>query len=88
MSLGSNLTAHHSQPAAGAASTASLSALTAVKPAALEALAARILAAAGASTDEAAHVARHLVASDMVGHASHGVLRLRQYVEQNPGVRR
>ena len=82
MSLGSNLTAHHSQPEAGAASTASLSALTAVKPAALEALAARILAAAGASTDEAAHVARHLVASDMVGHASHGVLRLRQYVEQ------
>ena len=49
---------------------------------ALEDLAAKILVAAGASEDEAIAVARYLVMSDLVGHASHGVLRVRQYVEQ------
>lgn len=49
---------------------------------ALEDLAAKILVAAGAGEDEAIVVARYLVMSDLVGHASHGVLRVRQYVEQ------
>ena len=51
-------------------------------PHALEVLAAKILVAAGAGEDEATAVARYLVMSDLVGHASHGVLRVRQYVEQ------
>ncbi|MBC7622013.1 MAG: Ldh family oxidoreductase [Aeromicrobium sp.] len=51
-------------------------------PRALEDLTAKILVAAGASENEAAVVARYLVMSDLVGHASHGVLRVRQYVEQ------
>lgn len=37
---------------------------------------------AGAADDEAASVAHYLVKSDLVGHASHGVLRVKQYVEQ------
>ena len=51
-------------------------------PHALEVLAAKILVAAGANSDEASAVARYLVMSDLVGHASHGVLRVKQYVEQ------
>ena len=53
-----------------------------VSPRALEDLAAAILISAGASEDEATAVARYLVMSDLVGHASHGVLRIKQYVEQ------
>ncbi len=53
-----------------------------VTPDALEELAAKILVAAGAGGDEAIAVARYLVMSDLVGHASHGVLRVKQYVEQ------
>ena len=49
---------------------------------ALEDLAAKILIAAGAGEHEAITVARYLVMSDLVGHASHGVLRVKQYVEQ------
>ena len=48
----------------------------------LERLAAAILVGAGASDGEAASVAHYLVRSDLVGHASHGVLRVKQYVEQ------
>lgn len=48
----------------------------------LTGLAARILAAAGAGPEEAQKVAMRLVESDLVGHASHGVLRVKQYVEQ------
>ena len=51
-------------------------------PRALEDLTAKILVAAGASENEAAVVAWYLVMSDLVGHASHGVLRVRKYVEQ------
>ena len=49
---------------------------------ALEDLAAAILIAAGAAAGEAKTVAHYLVKSDFVGHASHGVLRVKQYVEQ------
>jgi uncharacterized oxidoreductase len=51
-------------------------------PQAVEALATAILMAAGAGDREAEAVAHYLVKSDLVGHASHGVLRVKQYVEQ------
>src|SRR5258706_13804919 len=41
----------------------------------------QILMAAGAPTDAAARVANALVESNLVGHDSHGVLRLPQYVK-------
>ncbi len=47
----------------------------------LIALAARIFAAAGCESDEAQHVARRLVESNLVGHDSHGVIRIPSYVE-------
>ncbi len=43
---------------------------------------AAILCGAGAGEAEAKSVAHYLVKSDLVGHASHGVLRVKQYVEQ------
>ena len=52
------------------------------EPQRLTGLAARILVAAGAGPEEAQKVAARLVESDLVGHASHGVLRVKQYVEQ------
>lgn len=82
MSFGVNLQGSRQQVEALAAEPAPPAVLTAVQPAALEALSAIILEAAGAGATEAACVAKRLVASDMVGHASHGVLRLRQYVDQ------
>lgn len=51
-----------------------------VQAAELEALATRILVAAGASTADAATVARSLVRSDLLGHDSHGVRRVIDYV--------
>jgi (2R)-3-sulfolactate dehydrogenase (NADP+) len=45
-----------------------------------EALAARLLEAAGASSEEAAIVARSLVAADLAGHAGHGLSRLPGYL--------
>lgn len=51
-------------------------------PERLQRLAAAILAGAGAGEEEAQKVAHYLVKSDLVGHASHGVLRVKQYVEQ------
>ena len=47
---------------------------------ALRALAVAILRAAGAPDDVAAAVADHLVESNLVGHDSHGVIRLPEYV--------
>ncbi len=48
----------------------------------LQELAARIFAAAGAPADVAAEVADHLVQANLAGHDSHGVIRVRWYVEQ------
>ena len=48
----------------------------------VERLAAMILSATGASDSEAKTVVHYLVRADMAGHASHGVLRVKQYVEQ------
>lgn len=46
----------------------------------LERLVASIFAAAGCSSTEAARIARHLLAADLAGHPSHGVVRVRNYV--------
>ena len=46
----------------------------------LQKLSTRILAAAGASEDEAAIISKSLVASNLLGHDSHGVIRVEQYV--------
>ncbi|MBM3476015.1 MAG: Ldh family oxidoreductase [Armatimonadetes bacterium] len=43
-------------------------------------IASRVLASAGVPADEAQVVARSLVASNLLGHDSHGVLRLPQYL--------
>ncbi len=47
----------------------------------LEAFAARILEATGVAIEEAGIVADELIKADLAGHASHGVMRLQQYVE-------
>ena len=47
----------------------------------LEELATNIFAAVGAPPDIAAHVARSLVTSNLMGHDSHGVLRIPSYLE-------
>jgi len=52
------------------------------EPAYLRDLGRRIFMAAGAPTDIAEHVADHLVASNLAGHDSHGVLRIPQYVAE------
>ena len=44
-----------------------------------------IFAAAGCSDQEAARIARHLILSDLAGHPSHGVVRVRNYVEWMAG---
>lgn len=59
-----------------------MSNLSRYQPKALEDVAAAILTAAGAGESEAKSVAYYLVKADFVGHASHGVLRVKQYVEQ------
>lgn len=51
-----------------------------VAASALEKLTAAILAAAGCPDDEARTVAAHLVLANLVGHDSHGVIRLREYL--------
>lgn len=43
-------------------------------------LVAAIFARAGCSTDEAETIARHLVDSNLVGHDSHGVIRVSRYI--------
>src|SRR5262249_17942889 len=52
------------------------------EPAYLRDLGRRIFEAAGAPTDIAEHVADHLVASNLAGHDSHGVIRISWYVEE------
>ena len=47
----------------------------------LEDICATALAAAGASQADARLVADHLVDNDIIGHASHGVMRLREYAD-------
>lgn len=47
----------------------------------LEPFVARIFLAAGCPSDEAARVARYLVAANLAGHDSHGVVRVPRYVE-------
>jgi uncharacterized oxidoreductase len=47
----------------------------------LEGFVARIFLAAGCPPDEAARVARYLVAANLAGHDSHGVVRVPRYVE-------
>lgn len=47
----------------------------------LSSLAERIFAAAGCERDEARRVARHLVEANLVGHDSHGVIRIPSYVQ-------
>lgn len=41
----------------------------------------RIFSAAGCSDEEAERIARHLVEANLVGHDSHGVIRIKTYVE-------
>ena len=50
-------------------------------PATLESFSAAIFRAAGSSEEEAAIVAAHLVCSNLVGHDSHGVVRIPKYVD-------
>ena len=40
-----------------------------------------VFSAAGCTEAEAARIARHLLASDLAGHPSHGVVRVRNYVD-------
>lgn len=51
-------------------------------PNALQTFAAALLEAAGVSTSEALSVAESLVESNLRGHDSHGVMRVREYVHQ------
>ena len=46
----------------------------------LERIAGRLLQAAGASSDEAQTIARHLIAANLAGHDSHGVIHVPGYV--------
>lgn len=52
-----------------------------VAAAPLRALVADIFAAAGCGADEAARIARYLVGADLVGHPSHGVIRVPRYLD-------
>ena len=47
----------------------------------LQSLVADIFAAAGCSEAESQRIAQHLMASDLAGHPSHGVVRVRNYVD-------
>ena len=51
------------------------------QPDQLTALAAKIFEAAGCPNDEARRVGRHLVGANLVGHDSHGVIRIPSYVQ-------
>ncbi len=52
-----------------------------IAPAALTAFAAAIFRAAGSSAMEASTVAEHLVEANLVGHDSHGAIRIAKYVD-------
>ena len=47
----------------------------------LEALVAAIFERTESSPEEARTIARHLVGANLVGHDSHGVIRVNRYVE-------
>jgi uncharacterized oxidoreductase len=47
----------------------------------LAAIAARVFAAAGSNAEEARLIADHLVEANLVGHDSHGVIRIKKYVD-------
>ncbi len=47
----------------------------------LESFVVRIFIAGGVGDEESARIARHLVRSDLAGHPSHGVVRVRSYME-------
>lgn len=47
----------------------------------LEALVTRIFATGGIGDEESARIAHHLIKSDLAGHPSHGVVRVRSYME-------
>lgn len=47
----------------------------------LQAIADKIFRAAGSAADEAEILAQHLVEANLVGHDSHGIIRLPQYIE-------
>ncbi len=65
-----------------AASTQETKAILNPVPAeALVAIGERIFAAAGSSPEEASLIAKHLVESNLVGHDSHGVIRIKKYVD-------
>lgn len=55
--------------------------LYSVPAAALVAIGEKIFEAAGSSREEARVIARHLVDSNLVGHDSHGVIRIKKYVD-------
>ena len=50
-------------------------------PAQVESLVAAVFRAAGSSDEEARTIAEHLVDSNLVGHDSHGIVRVHKYVE-------
>lgn len=52
-----------------------------ISSAKLKTLTATIFAAAGCSADEAARVAEHLVEANLVGHDSHGAIRIPTYID-------
>jgi len=52
-----------------------------IEPRKLIDIASRIFAAAGCSEEEAARIGRHLVEANLVGHDSHGVIRIKTYIE-------
>src|SRR5215475_14480882 len=60
---------------------ASQVATTRYKPRALRRFAAEIFQAAGSDADEADAIADHLVEANLVGHDSHGVVRVKKYVD-------
>lgn len=51
-----------------------------IKPQQAEALVSAIFVGAGAPPDIAAHVANHLVESNLAGHDSHGIMRVPEYI--------
>ena len=59
-----------------------MSAVDRCPPQPLQEFAERVFRALGAEEDVAAEVARHLIAANLAGHDSHGVLRIPQYVAQ------
>ena len=53
-----------------------------IKPVMLEKMCADIFQGAGLSNEEARRIAHSLVLSNLMGHDSHGVIRLSQYIQR------